>query len=123
MLLGTIKRIKLETERGPLCRKKIKILKILARQFPEAHELLQRCSQNAPKKRKRFAYIVKETPRHEVETPIAWVRCIWDECANYDTECPEILTEELLEKYSQSSPTAEKNNLPGIPDGAAKSFE
>ena len=122
MLLDTIELIKVETERRPLCRQEIKILKILARQFPEAHELLQTRSQDGPKKRKRFAEIVKETPRQEGETPIAWVRRIWDQCAKYDAKCPKVLTEELLEGYSQGSAKSQKNNLPMIPSGAAKSF-
>jgi len=115
MLLDTIERIKVETERRPLCRQEIKILKILARQFPEAHELLQKRSQDGPKKRKRFAEIVKETPREEGETCPAWVRRIWDQCAMYDTKCPKVLSEELLEEYSQGSAKTEKNNLTVIP--------
>jgi hypothetical protein len=114
MLLDTIERIKVETERRPLCRQEIKILKILARQFPEAHELLQKRSQDGPKKRKRFAEIVKETPRGEGETDVAWVRRIWDQCAVYDTKCPKVITEELLERYSQGSAKTQNNNLPVI---------
>jgi hypothetical protein len=34
MLLETIERRRVETERRPLCRQEIKMLKILARQFP-----------------------------------------------------------------------------------------
>jgi hypothetical protein len=111
MLLDTIERIEVETERRPLCRQEIKILKILARQFPEAHELLQKRSQDGPKKRKHFAKIVKETPREEGETCRAWVRRIWDQCAIYDTKRPEVLTDELLEKYSQGSAKNRENNL------------
>jgi hypothetical protein len=36
MLLETIERRRVETERRPLCRQEIKMLKILARQFPAA---------------------------------------------------------------------------------------
>jgi hypothetical protein len=122
MLLDTIERIKAETERRPLYRQEIKMLKILARQFPEAQELLQKRSQDGPKKRKGFAEIVNETPREEGETCIAWVRRIWDQCAIYDTNCPEVITEELLEKCSQGSAKNQKNNLPGIPQSAAKSL-
>lgn len=114
MLLDTIERIKVETERRPLCRQEIKILKILARQFPEARELLQKCSQDAPKKRNRFAEIVKETPREEGEACPAWVRRIWDQCAVYDTKCPKVITEELLERYLQGSAKTQNNNLPVI---------
>ena len=63
-----------------------------------------------------------ETPRQEGETPIAWVRRIWDECAKYDTKCPKVLTEELLEKYSQAGAKNQQNNLPASYAGAAKSF-
>jgi hypothetical protein len=42
MLLDAIKRMRKESERGPLCRQDIKALKIFARQFPEARELLQK---------------------------------------------------------------------------------
>jgi hypothetical protein len=100
MLLDTIERTRVETERRQLCRQEIKALKILARQFPEAQELLQKCAEAGLKKRKRFAQIVKETPRQEGETPIAWVRRIWDQRARYDTKCPKVLTAELLEEYS-----------------------
>jgi len=122
MLLDTIERIKLETERRPLCRQEIKILKILSRQFPEAQEALQKCSPGRVKKRKRFAEIVKKTPREEGETCVAWVRRIWDQCYIYDTSCPKVLTEELLEKYSQAGAKNHINNLPAVPAHAAKSF-
>ena len=122
MLRRDIKRIKEESERRPLCRQEIKALKVLARQFPEAQEVLQKCSRKAVMKRKRFAEIVMETPRQEGETPIAWVRRIWDECAKYDTKCPKVLTEELLEKYSQAGAKNQQNNLPASYAGAAKSF-
>jgi hypothetical protein len=122
MLLETIKRMKQDSERRPLCRQEIKALKVLARQFPEAQEVLQKCSRKAVMKRKPFAEIVQETPRQEGETPIAWVRRIWDQCAKYDTKCPKILTVELLERYAQGSAKHQKNNLPVISAGAAKSF-
>jgi hypothetical protein len=122
MLLDTIERIKVETERRPLCWQEIKMLKMLARQFPEAHELLQKRSQDAPKKRKRFAEIVKETLREEGETCMAWARRIWDQCEKYDTKCPTVISEELLQRYSQGSTKNQKNNLPVILCGGAKSF-
>jgi hypothetical protein len=74
------------------------------------------------KKRKRFAEIVKKTPREEGETCVAWVRRIWDQCYIYDTSCPKVLTEELLEKYSQAGAKNHINNLPAVPAHAAKSF-
>jgi hypothetical protein len=52
MLLDHIKRMKEESERRPLCWQEIKGLKILARKFPEAHALLQKCSQSNAKNQK-----------------------------------------------------------------------
>jgi hypothetical protein len=115
MLLETIERIKQDSERRPLYRQEISILKILARQFPEAQELLQERSREGVMKRKRFAEIVKETPRSEGEPCVDWVRRIWDQCAIYDTKCPKFLTEALLEMYSQGSAKTQRNNLPVIP--------
>ena len=40
----------------------------------------------------------------------------------YETKCPRVITEELLERYSQGSAKNQKNNLPVISVGAAKSF-
>lgn len=117
-----IKRMREESERGPLSRHDVKALKILAPQFPEAQELLQKCLRDGLKERKRFAEIVKETPRQEGETYTLWVRRIWDRCDKYDTKCPTVITVELLQKYSQDGVKNQKNNLPVIPSGAAKSF-
>jgi hypothetical protein len=50
MLLDDIKRIKEESERGPLCWHQTKALELYARHFPEAQELLQKCLQNGIKK-------------------------------------------------------------------------
>jgi hypothetical protein len=122
ILLDDIERMKEESERGPLCWQQIKSLKILARQFPEAQELLQKCLQDGLKKRKSFAEIVKETPRQKGEPYIAWVRRIWDQCAKYDTKCPAVITEELLQKCSQRNVESQKNNLPVSSSRAAKSF-
>ncbi len=119
----SIKRMKKDSERGPLCWHDIQSLKMLAPKFPEAQELLEKCLRNGIKKRKRFAVIVKETPRQEGEAYMAWVHRIRDQCANYDTiKRPPVITEELLERYSQGSVKKGKNNLPPIPSGAAKSF-
>jgi len=99
------------------------VLKLYAGHFPEAQELLEKCLQKGIKKRKHFGVIVKETPRQEGETYIAWVHRIRDECAKYDTtKRPTVITEELLERYSQGGVKKRKNNLPPIPSGAAKSF-
>jgi hypothetical protein len=122
MLLETIERMKKDSESRPLYWQEIKALKILARQFPEAHEVLQKRSRDGVMKRKRFAEIVKENPRQEGETYTIWVRRIWDQCAKYDTKCPAVITEELLQKCLQGSAENQKNNLPVIPSGAAKSF-
>jgi hypothetical protein len=102
MLRHSIKRMKKDSERGPLCWHDIKALKMLAPKFQEAQELLEKCLQTGIKKRKRFAVIVGETPRQEGEAYIAWVHRIRDECAKYDTtKRPTIITEELLEKYAR----------------------
>ena len=71
MLLETIERMRQDSERRLLSRQEIRVLKILARQFPDAQEVLQKCSRDGVMKRKRFAEIVKETPRQEGETQIA----------------------------------------------------
>ena len=51
MLRDDIKRMTEESERRPLWREEIKALKILARHFPEAQEVLQRCAQGSRKNR------------------------------------------------------------------------
>ena len=122
-LLDTLERLKQEAKRGPLHPAQIKMAKLFARNgYPGAQELLQKCLRVGVKKRKRFAEIVKETPRQEGETYIAWVRRIWDQCSKYDTKCPTVITEELLQKCSRGSVKNQKNNLPAISHGAAKSF-
>ena len=123
MLVGSLADLKREAKRGQLNRHQIKMLKMLARNdFPGAQELLQKCLLNGIKKRKRFSEIVRETPRQEGETGVAWVRRIWDKCDNYDTKCPAVITEELLEKCSRSRANKQKNNLPAFSADAAKSF-
>jgi hypothetical protein len=123
MLRYSIKRMKKDSERGPLCWHDIQSLKMLALKFPEAQELLEKCLQNGIKQRKRFGVIVKETPRQEGETYIAWVHRIRDQCAKYDvTKRPTVITEELLERYSQGGVKKRRNNLPAVSSGAAKSF-
>jgi hypothetical protein len=49
MLRNQIERMKKDSERRPLVWQEIKVLKILAPGFPEARELLQKCSQNSAK--------------------------------------------------------------------------
>jgi hypothetical protein len=49
MLRDQIERMKKESERRPLVWQEIKLLKILAPWFPEARELLQKCSQSSVK--------------------------------------------------------------------------
>jgi len=100
-LLEQIESIRQDAKRGPLHPAQFKMLEISAKQgLPGARELLQKCSQIGVKKRKRFAAIVKETPRQEGESHVAWVRRIWDECEKYDTKCPTVITEELLQELS-----------------------
>lgn len=101
MLLDQLERIRQDAKRGLLNRTQIKLLKHLARHgFPGAEELLQKCLRDGLKERRRFADVVKETPRQEGETYIAWVRRIWNQCAKYDTKCPTVITEELLQELS-----------------------
>jgi len=123
VLLDELKKMTQVARRGPLHPAEFKFVKMLVKQgFPGAQELLQRCLQVGLKKRKAFAEIVEETPRQEGETTVSWVRRIWDECTKYDTKCPTVITEELLEKCSQDSAKSPKNNLPVSPAHAAKSF-
>ena len=115
--------LKREAKRGPLDGNQIKMLRLLARnRFPGSQELLQECLQDGLKKRKRFADIVKETPRQEGETCGAWVRHIGDQCDKYDTNCPTVITEEFLQKYSQKRLKNRMDNLPAITARDAKSF-
>jgi hypothetical protein len=122
ILLESIERMKKESEQRLLCWQEIKVLKMLARDFPEAQELLQKCLRDGVMKRKPFEEIVKDTPHQEGETFNSWVGRIGDECEKYDTKIPHVVTEELLQKCSQGSAKKRKNNLPVIPPGAAKSF-
>jgi hypothetical protein len=109
--------------RGRLHPAQIKMARLFARNgYPGAQELLQKCLQVGPKKTKRFAEIVKQTPSQEGEAFIPWARRIHDQCAKYDTKYPTVVTEELLQKCSRSSMKHQKNNLPAISGGAAKSF-
>ena len=122
-LLDTLVQVRQAAKRGPLHRAELQIVKLLAKQgFPGAQEVLQECLQAGLKKRKRFAEIVKETPRHEGELPGNWVRRIWDECDKYETNFPEVTTLELLEKYSRGNPKSRGENLPPILTQNAKSF-
>jgi hypothetical protein len=98
--LREIERIEREARRGRLNWADLKTLKIWARHFPQAQQVLEKYSRSVLK-RKSFKEIVKETPRQKGETGVAWVRRIWDECEKYGTDCPTVLTEKLLEKYSQ----------------------
>jgi hypothetical protein len=82
LLLDELAKLKQEARRGPLHPAQFKMVKSFARQgFPGAQELLQKCLQVGLKERKSFAEIVRETPRQEGESSIAWVRRIWDQCS------------------------------------------
>jgi hypothetical protein len=100
-LLDQIENIRQEAKRGSLNWAHVKILKIWARHFPQAKEVLEKYSRSALP-RKRFMEIVKGTPRLEAEADAAWVRRIWDECAKYGTDCPSVITEEMVRKWSES---------------------
>jgi hypothetical protein len=122
-LLDTLMEIRRDAQHGPLHRTQFQILRLLVKQgFPGAQEVLQECSQVGLKKRKRFAEIVKDTPRQKGESSGAWVRRIWDECDKYETNCPEVLTIEFLEKCSRGSAKNQTENLPQILSPDAKSF-
>jgi hypothetical protein len=122
--LDELARLKQEAKRGPLHLAQFKMVKIFTKQgFPGAQELLQKCTQVGVKERKRFAEIVKETPRQESEAYIDWVRRIWNECDKYDTKCPRVITEELLQKWSQDNAKKSDDNLPAISMRVPKSFE
>ena len=118
-----IERIRQDAKRGPLHPAQFKILKLWAKQgFPGAQEVLQKCASAGLKKRKHFAAIVKDTPRQEGESSGAWVRRIFDECDKYVTDFPEVITVELLEKYSRGNAKNQEDNLPQILSRNAKSF-
>lgn len=122
-LVKNFEEIRQNAERGPLHPAQFKMLKIYAKEeFPGAEELVQKCLFVGLKKKKLFAEIVRDTPRQEGESSIAWVRRIWEHCSKYVTKCPKIITVELLERYSQPSLEKRKNNLPVIASGTAKSF-
>ena len=102
-VLDQIEDMRQKAKRGPLHSGEFKILKMWAKRgFPGAQDLLQRRTQIGVKKRKRFAEIVKEMPRLEEETHVAWARRIFDECEKYETNYPEDISVELLERLSQS---------------------
>jgi hypothetical protein len=123
ILLDELTKFKQEAKRGPLHPAQFKTVKNLAKHgFPGARELLQKCLRDGVKETKPFAEIVKETPRQEGETSSAWVRRIWNQCSKYDTKCPAVITEKLLEKYAQCSANNRSNNLPALSAHAAKSF-
>ena len=67
-----------------------------------------KCLRNGLKKTKPFADIVKETPREAGEACGAWVRRIWNQCDKYDTKCPTVITEELLQKLSRGRANSQK---------------
>jgi len=118
-VLDQIEEMRQKAKRGPLHSAEFKIIELWAKNgFPGAQELLQRREQIGVKKRKRFVQIVKETPRQEGEQPGDWVRRIWDECEKYETNCPQVLSVEHLERLTRSV----KQNLPLGCGPKAKSF-
>jgi hypothetical protein len=102
-LIDTVEKLRQEAKRGPLHRAEVAMLKTLARQgLPGARETLQKCLEMGTKKRKQFAQIVRETRRHEGETPSEWIRRIWSECDKYETRIPDVIEFEALERFSQT---------------------
>jgi hypothetical protein len=65
MLVDQIERMNQESERRPLCWQEIKSLRIFAREFPEAQELLQKCSQSSAKKSENNLPVI---PRRAVKS-------------------------------------------------------
>jgi hypothetical protein len=123
-LLKTLADIRRDAQRGPLHRTQFQMLKVLVKQgFPGAEEVLQSCSRVGLKKRKRFANIVRDTPRQAGESSISWVRRIWSEVDKYDTNIPEELTEELLERYARITARDRDRNLPPFLSKNNKSFK
>jgi hypothetical protein len=123
-LLKNLEEIKQDAKRGPLHRLQFKMLETYAKNgFPGAQELLQRRAEIGVKAKKSFAKIVRATPRRESEFFDDWVRRIWAECENYETDTPAVVTEELLEKYSQTIDKRCKQILPVPLDENAKSFK
>ena len=122
--LRQIEDLRQAAKRGPLHRDEIKIARLLAQQrLPGAQELLEECLRADAKERKSFAAIVKETPRQEGETYLSWIGRIWDECEKYETHCPAVITEDLLQKCSSGIATTGKKNLPAEIAGARKPFK
>lgn len=111
--LDQIEDMRQRAKRGPLHRLEFKILELWAKQgFTVAQELLLKRAQIGVKPRKRFEEIVRETPRIEDETSVAWIRRIWDECKKYETNCPSVLDEELLQRLSRPKRKVGTSNLP-----------
>ena len=90
------------------------MLKILARlASPGARETLQKCLKMGTKKRKQFAQIVRETPRHEGETPSEWIRYESGASRQHETRTPEYIEFEELES-SLSEPRVKRGPRPDL---------
>jgi len=101
-VLDQIEKMRQAAKRGPLHSGEFKILKIWAKQgFPGAQELLERRTEIGVRQRKRFANIVRETPRQKDEAYVHWIRRIWDECEKYETSVPSVISDELLDRLSR----------------------
>jgi hypothetical protein len=98
-MLDQIETIRQEAKRGRLNWAHVKTPKIWARHFPQAKEVLEKYSKSVLP-RKSFMEIVKGTPRLEAETDVDWVRRIWDQCVKFGTDCPSVIKEEMVRKWS-----------------------
>lgn len=120
-MLGDVKKIEIQALDGPLHPADFKILEMYSRAgVPGAQKLLLRREEIGVKRKKPFAQIVRKTPRLEGETPVDWMRRIWDVCDKYDTNVPRVMTLERLERLSRSKSKATQNNLPADSADAAK---
>jgi hypothetical protein len=98
-LLESLETFKEAAKSGPLNRQQFTVLKVLAKKrFPGAQELLRSCTPPPTRKKKRFASIVKGTPRLKDETDSEWIRRIWVECEKYETRYPDVIEIEALEE-------------------------
>jgi hypothetical protein len=123
-LLKNLEEIKRDAKRGPLHRLQFKLLESYAKNgFPGAQELLDKRAEIGVKPKSSFAKIVRVTPRRESEVFSDWVHRIWAECEKYETDTPAVVTEELLEKYSQRIDKRRIEILPVALDENAKSFK
>lgn len=74
----------------------VKTLKLLARHYPEAREILA-AGHYTVRKRRPFREIVKSTPRRDGEDLSSWIHRIFDECNNCGAKTPGVIDVKDLE--------------------------